>query len=84
MSSMKPATRDWAAVDEAILRVALPRWQKVATIIAKTSDARSFTLPEGEKGYEQIASRVEGLIQAGRLEVQGNPKLWRNSEVRLP
>ena len=73
---------DTARIEEAILSVVGERWKKVAMVIVKVSDAMGTELPTGNERYELISDRTEVLIQAGRLEAQGNTKNWRFSEVR--
>jgi len=74
-------------IDEAVLSFlssAKGHWRKVASVIARSSDAVKSALPEGEAGHELIAERIEALVSEGRLNVQGDIKKWRHSEVRLP
>lgn len=69
-------------IDEAILSVVTSRWQKVAMVIAKASELRRDKAAESDD--QDIAARIESLIDAGKLQCQGDPKHWRRSEVRLP
>ena len=39
---------------------------------------------DDEEGHHTLASRIEALVQEGRLTAQGKLKRWRHSEVRLP
>ncbi len=71
-------------IEQAILSIARPTWQKVAMVILKAAEIEGVDVPEGEKGYELIASCIEALVQEGRLAAQGDLKRWRHSEVRLP
>ncbi len=71
-------------IEQAILSVAQPTWQKVAMVILKAAEIKGVDVPQGEKGYELIASCIEALVKEGRLVAQGNLKKWRHSEVRLP
>jgi hypothetical protein len=69
-----------AEVDKAIFSTVSGRWQKVVMIIAKVSEA---CRQNGIKSDDRvIADRIEVLIEQGRLQCQGAPKLWRYSEVR--
>jgi hypothetical protein len=71
-------------IDDAILAVALPRWQKVAMIISKTSQSLGTFSTDGEEQYHSYAERIETLVREGRLIAQGDITNWRFSEVRLP
>jgi hypothetical protein len=71
-------------IDEAILAAAQLYWRKVAMIIAKTAETEGIGVADDEAGHEIIASRIEALVEEGRLTAQGNLKRWRHSEVRLP
>ena len=53
-------------------------------IIAKTAETDGIGVADDEEGHEIIASRIEALVQEGRLTAQGNLKRPRHSEVRLP
>ena len=71
-------------IDDEILAAAQKSWRKVAMIVAKTSSAEGTGVPDDEQGHRVIASRIEALVQDGRLVAQGDLKKWRHSEVRLP
>jgi hypothetical protein len=69
-------------LDEMILSFARPRWRKVAMIFVET-----LHLCEGRAvrtSDEAIEARIRALVDAGRLESQGNLSRPRHSEVRLP
>ena len=71
-----------APLDDLILSVVKPNWQKVAMVLVKAlrlSESRGF-----ETNYDALAARISALCKAGRLESQGNLSRWRYSEVRLP
>ena len=68
-------------LDDLILGCAKPRWQKVAMVIAKTEEACRGQARDIDP--EDIADRIVALVEAGRLEAQGNLTRWRYSEVRL-
>jgi hypothetical protein len=40
--------------------------------------------PGTDADCEDIAERICALVEAGRLEAQGDLSKWRHSEVRLP
>ena len=62
-------------IDRQILALAELDWRKVAAIIGHFADDGTLDL---------AGDRIIALIEAGELEVQGNPRLWRYSEIRLP
>ena len=71
-------------IDEVILSVAEATWRKVASVIIKVADTMGTGLPEGDAGYDLVASRIELLVRDGHLLAQGDIKNWRYSEVRKP
>lgn len=72
-------------LDDAILSVCTPRFQKVARVIVTSLEASGIPVSaQGGDDAERAALRIQELIQAGRVEVLGNAKQWRHSEVRLP
>jgi hypothetical protein len=71
-------------IDDAIMAVSLPRWRKVAMIIAKTSERLGSFATDGDVQYHAYAERIEALVREGRLIAQGDITKWRYSEVRLP
>jgi hypothetical protein len=71
-----------APLDELILSVVKPNWQKVAMVLGKAlrlSESRGF-----ETSYEVLAARIAVLCIEGRLDSQGNVSKWRRGEVRIP
>ena len=71
-------------IDDAILAVALPRWQKVARIISKTSERLGSFSTDGDEQYHSYAERIEALVHEGHLVAKGDITKWRYSEVRSP
>jgi hypothetical protein len=69
-------------LDQLILSVAKPKWQKVAMVIIKAQQIAEKTDLKTSDGA--FASRIGALCTDGRLESQGNLSKWRYSEVRLP
>lgn len=69
-------------LDKLILSLAKPRWQKTAMVIAKTLEQREGGL--SDPPAEQVARRIQQLVETNRLESQGNLTRWRFSEIRLP
>lgn len=68
-------------VDETLLGVCGPSWKKVASVVGTASTQVCEQLDEIPVGY--FAQRVKSLVEAGRLEGQGNLDYMRYSEVRL-
>ena len=68
-------------LDQAILSVAQWRWQKVAKVLVESlvRAGQDLTDPNCEK----IEARLHALVEAGRLQAQGDISNWRQSEVRL-
>jgi hypothetical protein len=68
-------------IDQLILSIVTPNWQKAAMVIVKA-------LRSSESGGQNIsdstlAARIDALCRDGRLESQGNLSNWRGSEIRL-
>lgn len=53
-------------------------WLKVARIIGRVSDR----MPNGPH-FEEIAARIQALVNDGKLEAKGDLSRWGYSEVRL-
>ena len=70
----------YAALDQAILDSVGVSWSKVAMVIARASMSPEW---KHHEGHDAIAVRIEALIADGRLEVMGDVKNWRYSEVRV-
>ena len=74
-------------IDDHILAVASPRWQKVAMIISRVSKSTAIPANDIEHDddfYNFIATRIETLVSEHKLLSQGDLKMWRHSEVCLP
>jgi len=67
-----------SAWDDLIFSETGEHWLKVARIIARVSDR----VPNGPH-FEEVAARIQALVDEGRLEAQGDLSRWRYSEVRL-
>jgi hypothetical protein len=79
-ASMTTPTND--LIDELIMSLITPNWQKVAMVIAK-----ALRLSEDKKmdiSDHVLAARISALCAQDRLESQGDLSNWRHSEVRLP
>jgi hypothetical protein len=69
-------------IDDLVLAFARVQWLKVARIISEVVDeSRLRGSPADECA---VAERIRALVEDGRLEAQGNPLMWRFSEVKLP
>jgi hypothetical protein len=68
-------------IDEALLAEADVNWRKVARVVGF-----AIGKPSHVQGIPDVyyAQRVRRLVEAGRLESQGNLEYMRFSEVRLP
>ena len=75
-----PPSVSEAQVDQIILSVIAPQWHKMARIIWDAVK-RSEELALGVRD-EAFAARIQVLVEAGRLESQGDLRKWRHSEVR--
>jgi hypothetical protein len=69
-------------IDALILSTAVRQWRKVAFIIGTV--LMTYRKSAAETNEDIIADRVRALVDAGKLESQGNLNRWRHSEVRLP
>ena len=58
-------------IDEAILSVVRARWMKVAMVLVKAADATGLGLANDDEHYEVISTRVEALVNDGRLSSAG-------------
>jgi len=67
-----------SARDDLIFSETRERWLKVARIIGRVSDR----VPNGPHS-EEIAARIQTLVNEGKLEAKGDLSRWLYSEVRL-
>ena len=70
------------AADGIILSVASTRWRKVAMIIATAQNECGKN--EIAITDDDLAARIETMVEDGRLDGQGDLSNWRASEVKLP
>jgi len=68
-------------IDQTILADCKPQFRKVALIVGHVAVALKVPI-DVDKGF--IADRIKALVEAGRLESQGDLDRWRFSEIRLP
>ena len=68
------------AIDAALLAEVLPRWRKVAMVVA-CAMYRPTHVPGLPDTY--YGQRISALVDEGRIEAQGNVEYMRFSEVRL-
>jgi hypothetical protein len=75
-----------AQIDELILSFARTDWRKVAMIIGRVLfHCRDTGLSIDHDDFDlRVAERIVALVEAGKLQAQGNLSRWRHSEVRLP
>lgn len=70
-----------AQIDALILAVAGTEWQKTAMVISAVFDHPDFN--KDEHSAQDVAERLYILVDNGQLDIQGNMRRWRNSEVKL-
>ena len=70
------------AIDNTLMSNAKNQWRKVAMVVGVTMNH----LQDRVRGIPDLfyAQRVRKLVEAGRLESQGNLAYMRFSEVQLP
>jgi hypothetical protein len=71
-----------ADLDSAILISVKRKSLKTARIITDTASALKSRGVQVE--FEIIAARIKALVDEGRIDAQGDVRMWRDSEVRLP
>ena len=71
-----------AAVDAAIVGATRPKWLKVARVVWDAIKAGGYSTDEEQ--VQLHLRRVIALVDAGKLEAQGDLYRPRFSEVRLP
>jgi hypothetical protein len=69
-------------MDRVLLEQASENWKKVSRIVGMTMTELRGRIPHVPDLY--YAQRVRHLVEAGKLESQGNLAYMRYSEVRLP
>jgi uncharacterized protein DUF3658 len=75
-----PPSASESQVDEIVLSVITPRWQKMAAVIwvaVKRSEELALGVAD-----EMFAARIQAMVDAGQFESQGDLRRWRHSEVR--
>jgi hypothetical protein len=72
-----------ASIDDTLCRLASPRWQKLAKVIANAMQEGGCD-PGNQVAVRLHTRRVCGLVDARALRAQGNPRKPRWSEVCLP
>ncbi len=66
------------AWDDLIFSETCEHWLKVARIIGRVSDR----VPNGPH-FEEIAARIQALVNEGKLEAKGDLSRWLYSEICL-
>ncbi|MGY3619884.1 DUF3658 domain-containing protein [Bradyrhizobium sp. USDA 10063] len=75
-----PPSASESQVDEIVLSMIAPQWRKMAFVIwhaVKRSEELALGVTD-----EMFAARIQALVDAERLESQGDLRRWRHSEVR--
>jgi Protein of unknown function/Fumarate reductase flavoprotein C-term len=72
---------DWVIIDTAILASASDRWRKVAMVVGRIAKDLQEKYPD--LSYSFYAERISQLVDAGRLDSQGDLSYIRFSEIRL-
>ena len=72
-----------ALLDEVILSLCLPRWQKVARVIGDADRDERLASINSEERMDAIAERIATLVGTGKLDANGDLEQWRASEIRL-
>jgi hypothetical protein len=72
------------AMDAMILELAPAEFEKVAVFMSRVFDpAAALTRPrEYDALGPWIADRIYALVDAGRLDVQGNMRRWRDGAIK--
>jgi hypothetical protein len=69
-------------MDRVLLAQAAQSWRKVARIVGGAINELSSRLPDVPDIY--YAQRVRHLVEAGKLESEGDLRFMNRAEVRLP
>jgi Protein of unknown function len=76
-----PPSVSEAQIDQIIFSVMIPQWRKMALMVGDAFvRCKEVGLPISA---EVVAARIQALVEAGRLEGEGDLRRWRHSEVRL-
>ncbi len=70
-----------AQIDALIMGVSTAEWQKTAMVISSVFDHPDFN--KDECSAQEVAERLYILVDNGQLDVQGNMRRWRDSEVKV-
>jgi Protein of unknown function len=76
---LPPSTSE-PQIDRIILSVVTPRWLKMARVVGDAVGQGKKLAPGVSD--EMFAARIQALVEADRLEGQGDLRKWRHSEVR--
>ena len=66
------------ALDELLLAQVKKHWLKVAMVVGMAMK------PYEAWDEERVGKRIATLVEAGKVESQGDVRNWRHSEIRLP
>ena len=76
-----PPSISEAQIDQIIFSVMIPQWRKMALMVGNAVvRCKEVGLPTSG---EVLAGRIQALVEADRLEGEGDLRRWRHSEVRL-
>jgi len=76
-----PPSVSEAQIDQIIFSVMIPQWRKMALMVGNAVvRCKEVGLPTSG---EVLAGRIQALVEADRLEGEGDLRRWRHSEVRL-
>jgi hypothetical protein len=67
-------------IDALIMAATPPEWVKTAVLISRVFDDPGFG--GLNSSAQDVAERLYILIDHGKLDVQGNMRRWRDSDVR--
>ena len=68
------------AIDAAVLAHVSVYWAKVAMVALKSMD--TLGLATNDENLNVVCQRIAALVEAGRIEAQGDVSRPRHSEVR--
>lgn len=72
-----------ALLDEVILSLCQSSWLKVARIIGDADRDERLAGIDRDERMDAVADRIAALVDAGKLESNGDLDEWRLSEIRL-
>ena len=70
-----------AQIDALVMAAANAEWQKTAMVISAVFDNPDFS--KDTCSAQEVAERLYILVDNGQLDIKGNMRRWRDSEVKL-